>query len=215
MQPSSNWLACTAPLNADFDISGALDLLLPPASLVGAQSITQSSALSQPLEDSSSQQLPGASPQPDSQPGAATSARSSDSEEGHTRSERFKPSGKSRYTTALKLERNRAAQRRFRLKQKVGHDWLLTAVTASLTIDVSMESQARSQNIQAQLADTAAKVEQLEQQKHQLEASNVLLRQSSSLLTGSQVWAACCMWCIWTWRHAITECQHGHRHPKS
>ena len=130
MDPCSYWLASTAPLNVDYDISGALDLLIPPASLIGAHTITQSSAVSPQPENSSSRQLAGASPQPDSQTGAATSARSSDSEEGHDRSEqRYKPSGKSRYTTALKLERNREAQRRFRLKQKVGSDQLLTAVS--------------------------------------------------------------------------------------
>ena len=47
--------------------------------------------------------------------------------------------------------------------------------------------QAKSSNIQAQLASTAAQVQALEQQKHELEASNVFLRQTSSLQQGGQV----------------------------
>lgn len=54
-----------------------------------------------------------------------------------------------------------------------------------------MLRQAKSCNIEAQLANTAAKVKALQQEKQQLEASNVLLRQSSNLVLQDQVVDTC------------------------
>lgn len=132
--PLGSWATSSSPPNlVDYDIAitDAFDLLIPPAVTQDLSNVASRSAsfpstgtqLQAPLTGGSLMEA-SASAQPETHP-TALSAHSSGSDEGQdegltsTAEQKSKRTGTSRYTTELKLSRNREAQRRFRLKQKV------------------------------------------------------------------------------------------------
>lgn len=134
--PSASWGPFSGPItSSDYDITDAFDLLTPPAVTQGSDNHPTSSALfyslTNPVQTHGApiSGPPSTAPEqlekrPSTQPDTAASALSLDSDDGPTSAsdQRPKRSGSSRYTTEVKLAKNREAQRRFRLKQKVGNN---------------------------------------------------------------------------------------------
>ena len=126
---SDSWAICSSPpdlVNNDIAITDAFDLLLPPAVTQDISNVANTSAsfpsigtqLQAPLTSAVLLSEASASAQPGNHP-TALSAHSSGSDEGPASTAEQKSKRTSRYTTELKLAKNREAQRRFRLKQKV------------------------------------------------------------------------------------------------
>lgn len=110
---------------SNYDIPDAFDLLIPPA-VTQAPTSTPSfppiEAHPQTHSLPTSGRMSEASVQIESGHPTARSADSASSDEGPasgSETVKSKRTGTSRYTTELKLAKNREAQRRFRLKQKV------------------------------------------------------------------------------------------------
>ena len=132
--PLGSWATSSSPPNlVDYDIAitDAFDLLIPPAVTQDLSNITSRGTSFPSIGTQLQAPLTGrllleasASAQPETHP-TTLSAHSSGSDEGldegpaSTAEQKSKRTGTSRYTTELKLARNREAQRKFRLKQKV------------------------------------------------------------------------------------------------
>lgn len=94
-----------------------------------------------------------------------------------------------RHREDLKAMKNREAQKRFKQKQKValaGYckdliSWQLPVFLTSILnkLNSLYAKQARSNEIEAQLAETTQRLKQLQEQKEQLEARNALLEKVS------------------------------------